>query len=74
MQRKKISWNELAEGFEEGTGGPADRQWCLEEAIDIVKQRAGSGADDDLAELLEAMYEKLKELAEDAGGNEKPES
>lgn len=66
MQRKKITWNELAEGFEGDAHGAADKQWCLEEAIDIVKQRASSNVDTDLVVLLEMLYEKIKELGEDA--------
>lgn len=64
MPRKRISWTELKGEL----GGPmteADKQWCLEEAIDITKEAAAGGAGD-LPQLLAALYAKLKELGADA--------
>lgn len=47
----------------------SDKQWCLEEAIDIVKEAARGGAHD-LPALLQSLYEKLRELGEDAWAEE----
>lgn len=66
MQRRRISWTEVERELN-GTMTASDKQWCLEEAIDIVKEAASSGATD-LPALLESVYEKLKELGADAFG------
>jgi|GEM_PF-6027482 len=64
--KQRVPFEKLGNGF--GTTRPlkrADRQWCLEEAIDITKEAASGGAQD-LPALLDALYAKLKELGEDA--------
>ena len=61
---RRIPFEKLEQSFD-GTGHSlkqGDRQWCLEEAIDIVKDAARGGA----TELLEQVYAKLKDLGEDA--------
>ena len=70
MQRKRISWTEVEREIN-GTMTTSDKQWCLEEAIDIVKEAAAGGAKD-LPSLLEEVYEKLKELGADAFGDTAP--
>ena len=44
----------------------ADKQWCLEKAIEITKEQARGGSTVDIALTLKELYEKLKELGEDA--------
>lgn len=44
----------------------ADKTWALEKAIEIVKEYAKSGTDQDLAVVLENLYKKIKDLAKDA--------
>ena len=40
----------------------ADKQWCLEKAIDIIMKKAEGGAVFETASELEQVYKKLLEL------------
>ncbi len=42
-----------------------DKQILLERAVDITKEYAKSGHTRDIDKVLEEVYNKLKELAED---------
>jgi hypothetical protein len=64
MPRKRISWTDLQKELDSPIT-QADKQWCLEEAIDLTKEAAAGGAKD-LPQLLQDLYEKLKELGKDA--------
>jgi len=44
----------------------ADKQWCLNMAIEIAKEHARGGAERSPSIVLENVYTKLKELEEDA--------
>ncbi len=46
----------------------ANKTWCLEKAIDIVKEYTKSGNAGDLSVILETVYKKLKELGLNAWG------
>lgn len=68
MPRKRISWTELKSELDSHMT-QADKQWCLEEAIDLAKEAAAGGAAN-LPQLLAELYEKLKELGADAWSDE----
>ncbi len=40
----------------------ADKQWCLEKAIEIIKEKCKGGDKFAIANELEEVYKKLKEL------------
>ncbi len=40
----------------------SDKQWCLEKAIEIIKEKARGGEKFPIASDLEDVYKKLKEL------------
>ncbi len=43
----------------------ADKQWCLDKAVEIIKEKAGGGIVFDTTAELERVYNKLKELEAD---------
>lgn len=40
----------------------ADKQWCLEKAVEIIKEKARGGDKFSAPDELERIYNKLKEL------------
>lgn len=40
----------------------SDKQWCLDKAIEIIKEKARGGDKFPMAQELEEVYKKLMEL------------